>query len=141
MRRIPTLLHAVSLKPVLESFILMTSAAFALMLASPSPVQAQARDTTHCCTVVRVDTKRGIVTARETATGYTFSVEVKKRKVISALRIGDKVWADFGAKKVRLEAAGDSLCCAIVETPAGTALDTPSMTYEAMPFHHPHSWS
>ena len=74
-------------------------------------------DTVHCCTVVRVDSRRGIVTARETATGYTFNIEVKNRKHLAALKVGHKVWANFAAKKVRLEPAGDSLCCPILKTP------------------------
>lgn len=92
-------------------------AAGCMLLSMPQSIQAQAQDTTHCCTVVRIDVQRAIVIARETATGYTFRVEVKNRKHVAALKVGDKVWANFAAKKVRLEAAGDSLCCAIVTAP------------------------
>jgi hypothetical protein len=87
----------------------------AIALARPLPAQSQDAPV-HCCTVVRVDIKERIVTARETSTGYTFRIEVKNRKHIAAVKVGDKVWADFAARKVRLEAAGDSLCCPIVET-------------------------
>ena len=99
-------------------------------LAAGLEPSVQKADTTNCCTVVRVDARRGIVTARETATGYTFSVEVKNRKHLAALKLGDKVWANFAAKKVRLEAAGDSLCCLILKTqpPDGSAVSI-----------HPHS--
>jgi hypothetical protein len=87
-------------------------------VVSPGALPAQSREEpVHCCTVVRVDLKERIVTARETSTGYTFRIEVKNRKHLAATRVGDKVWADFAARKVRLEAAGDSLCCPIVETP------------------------
>ena len=94
----------------------------ALLVLSARPaagleLPAQQSDTANCCTVVRVDARRGIVTARETATGYTFSVEVKNKKQLAALKVGDKVWANFAAKKVRLEVAGDSLCCPILKTP------------------------
>jgi len=116
-----------------------------LMLVTTEAVQAQSRDTTHCCTVVRIDIQRGIVTARETATGYTFRVEVKKKKHLAALKVGDRVWANFAARKVRLEAAGNSLCCAILETPSPPdpptpitereQLDTKTRNHEERLFH------
>ena len=112
-----------------EAAIVLALLAFCPRLAAGLESSAQQPDTTNCCTVVRVDVRRGIVTARETATGYTFSVEVKNRKHLAALKVGNKVWANFAAKKVRLESAGDSLCCVILKTPP----DGPSASL------HPHS--
>lgn len=99
-----------------EVAIVAALLAFGPRAAAGLESRAQQPDTTNCCTVVRVDVRRRIVTARETATGYTFSVEVKNRKHVAALKVGDKVWANFAAKKVRLEAAGDTLCCPILKT-------------------------
>jgi hypothetical protein len=62
-----------------------------------------------------------VITAREMATGYTFRVEVKSKKLLTTLKVGDKVWANFSAKRVRLGAIGDSLCCAILDPPAAPA--------------------
>ena|ERR1051325_2905081 len=93
-------------------------ALLASLLIPLTGVRAQQRDTTPCCLVVRVDTAHAVITARETATGYTFRVEVRQKKVLAALKIGDKVWANFAVKKVRFSIAGDSLCCAILEPPA-----------------------
>ncbi len=107
----------------------MYGAGFTLPV-TPERVQAQARDTTHCCTVVRIDMPRGIIMARETATGYTFRVEVKKKKHLAALKVGDKVWANFAVRKVRLEAAGDSLCCAILEMPPPPDPPAPSVPFQ-----------
>ena len=101
------------------------------LFLTPDDVGAQTRDSVHCCTVVRVDAERGVITARETSTGYTFRIDVKNRKHRAAIKVGDKVWANFVVKKVRLEAAGDSLCCAIVET-AQTPLNP------AISIAHPH---
>ena len=118
--------------------ILTVCGALCLGVITPDRVWAQARDTTHCCTVVRIDAGRREVTARETATGYTFLVEVKNRKHLAAVRIGDKVWANFAVRKVRLEAAGDSLCCAIVQT---KELEPPAQGHEEVRFpvaSHPH---
>ena len=112
-----------------KAAIVLALLAFCPRAAASLELAAQQSDTTNCCTVVRVDARRGIVTARETATGYTFSIEVKNKKQLAALKVGDKVWANFAAKKVRLEAAGDSLCCPILKTPP----DGPSVPL------HPHS--
>ena len=87
-------------------------------LAGPAVAHAQQRDSVPCCTVVRIDTVRALVTARETATGYTFRVDVKTKKALAAIKVGDKVWASFATKRARFAAAGDTLCCAILETPS-----------------------
>lgn len=71
-----------------------------------------------CCGVVRIDIKSGIITVREKATGYTFRVEVKNRKHLLALKLGDKVWANFAVRTVRLEVAGGQPCCSILDPPA-----------------------
>jgi hypothetical protein len=113
-----------------RSLILAMYAVCGIVLVTPERVHSQRRATTHCCTVVRIDIRRGIVMARETATGYTFGVEVKNKKHLAALRVGDKVWANFAVRKVRLEAAGDSLCCAILETPPQPDPPAPSIPYQ-----------
>lgn len=113
-----------------RSLIVSLYGACCILLVTPERVQGQASDTTHCCTVVRIDIRRGIVMARETATGYTFGVEVKNKKHLAALKVGDKVWANFAARKARLAAAGDSLCCAILETPPPPDPPAPSIPYQ-----------
>lgn len=70
-----------------------------------------------CCTIVRIETPKSLVTARETATGFTFRFAVKTRRLLGALKIGQPVWADFAAKTVKLKATDAQPCCAIVETP------------------------
>ncbi len=67
-----------------------------------------------CCSIVRIDTTRSIVTARESATGFTFRFEVKGRRLLGRLKIGQPVWADFAGKTVKISAADKRACCAIV---------------------------
>lgn len=67
-----------------------------------------------CCTVVRLDSASTIVTARETATGYTFRFEVKSRRLRASLDVGDPVWADFANKRVKLNVTDEHQCCTIV---------------------------
>lgn len=93
------------------------------------PASAQSPDTSvilqdaplppSCCSVVRIDTTKAIVTARETATGYTFRFAVKTRRVLRALRIGQPIWPDFASNTVKLKPTDAAPCCGIVpqETP------------------------
>ncbi|HEY7566226.1 MAG TPA: hypothetical protein VH762_01535 [Gemmatimonadaceae bacterium] len=73
--------------------------------------------TPACCSIVRIEPSRSLVTARETATGFTFHFELKNRRRMASLKIGQPVWADFAAKTVKLKATDSTACCAIVETP------------------------
>jgi hypothetical protein len=100
----------------------------------PGIMFAQGRDSTKvplskqlpsavpaCCAIVRIESEKLLVTARETATGFTFRFSVKNRRVLGTLKIGQPVWADFTAKTVKLKATDAQACCAIVETPPAPA--------------------
>lgn len=86
--------------------------------------------TPACCAIVRIEPQRSTVTARETATGYTFRFEVKNRRMRARLKIGQPVWADFVAKAVKLKANDDQPCCAIVEAPPPAEPGTPGVPQE-----------
>jgi Cu/Ag efflux protein CusF len=70
--------------------------------------------------VVKIDAAVRIVTARETATGYTFRFAVKDRKLLASIKVGDPVFADFVAKTVKLRATDATPCCGIIPTPSPT---------------------
>jgi hypothetical protein len=107
--------------------VTIMSAIIGVCLAQPA--LAQARDTSvtaqgapaqpSCCSIVRIDTAHSIVTARETATGYTFRFEVKARRLRRTLKIGQPIWADFTTNTVKLRSTDATPCCGIVpqETP------------------------
>ena len=65
-----------------------------------------------CCGITALNTATGIVTAKELATGRMFRFEVKDAKLLGTLKVGQKVFADFGSSKVRIH-AGEP-CCAII---------------------------
>ena len=69
-----------------------------------------------CCLIVRIDPDRSLVTARETATGFTFRFTVKARRLLGTLKVGQPVWADFASRTVKLKADDATPCCAILET-------------------------
>lgn len=113
------------------------------LLVAPLIAHAQGRDTTGvtvtaCCLLVRLPSADGIVTARETATGFTFRFQVKDRRVRLALKVGQPVWADFAAKTVKLKATDAQPCCAIVSTPppqspAASALGSSAAVVDSPP--------
>ncbi len=67
---------------------------------------------TPCCGVTAIDARAGIATAREAATGRTFQFKVSDAKQLAKLKVGQKVYANFGTQKVSLD--GRTECCPIV---------------------------
>ena len=105
--------------------------------ALPHVVLSQSRDsvktpvdsvapaaTPACCSIVRIEPAALVVTARETATGFTFRFHVKNRRLLASLRVGQPVWADFVAKTVKLKAGDRTPCCNISDTPPGAAAES-----------------
>jgi len=86
--------------------------------ADTAAVRAQGRPSAvpepACCVIVRIDSQRVVVTARETATGFTFRFEPKTRRGLSSLKLGQPVWADFARNTVKLKARDTTACCAII---------------------------
>jgi len=65
-----------------------------------------------CCGITAFDAATGIVTAKELATGRVFRFEVKDATLLRSLKVGQKVFADFGTSKVRVH--GSEPCCNII---------------------------
>jgi Cu/Ag efflux protein CusF len=65
-----------------------------------------------CCAITALNAATGIVTAKEIATGRMFRFEVKDMKLLGSLKVGQKVFADFGSSKVRIH--GVEPCCGII---------------------------
>ena len=65
-----------------------------------------------CCAITAFDAATGIVTAKELATGRVFRFEVKDATLLRSLKVGQKVFADFGSSKVRINSAQP--CCNII---------------------------
>lgn len=75
-----------------------------------------------CCVVTAIDLTTGIVSGRETATGYTFKFIVyppghmapqDSASLVRHIAVGQKVWASLQGKGV--EVIYGKLCCAIIE--------------------------
>jgi Cu/Ag efflux protein CusF len=65
-----------------------------------------------CCGITAIDQATGVATAKETATGRVFRFEVRDAALLKSLKIGQKIFADFGSSKVRIH--GSEPCCNIV---------------------------
>jgi len=80
-----------------------------------------------CCLVTEVNAKSGIVTAKEKATGRTFSFTTNAA-VVRSIRLGSPVYANFASKQVSVD--GKSACCQIQSltpppsSPPGTSSPT-----------------
>src|SRR5579864_5660051 len=74
-------------------------------------VRAQA----PCCSITAIDTRTATVSAKVNATGAPFQFKVPEAKMLSGLKIGQVVYADFTAKRASLD--GKSACCVIIDLP------------------------
>lgn len=94
--------------------------------------------TPACCSIVRIEAAAAVVTARETATGFTFRFHIRSRRLLTSLKVGQPVWADFVAKTVKLKADDRTACCSISDTPPGAAQDplgSVEQVWDAAPLH------
>ena len=75
-----------------------------------------------CCVVTAIDLLTGIVSGRETATGYTFKFTVipgimsaqDSATLIRKITINQQVWASLQGKGVKV-VYSNPLCCRIIE--------------------------
>jgi hypothetical protein len=74
-----------------------------------------------CCAITALDAKTQTATAKETKTGRTFQFKVADTKVLSTLKVGQPVHADFKTMKVSLNPDGAQPCCAVVNLRAPTS--------------------
>jgi Cu/Ag efflux protein CusF len=107
-----------------------------IALVAPTSAHAQSRDTAQardrpstgrtpaadpaepCCNVVGISAEQGIVTARETATGYTFRFHVRDQATLAGIKVGDAVWANLTAGTVKLRRNDSEPCCSVMAAPA-----------------------
>jgi Cu/Ag efflux protein CusF len=79
-----------------------------------------------CCGITAIDTNTEVVTAKVNATGKAFEFKVADSALLSSLKVGQGVYANFGASQVSVD--GGAPCCSIVSAAAapataGTATD------------------
>jgi len=87
--------------------------------ARPGPAPPRA-----CCTITGVDPQKGLVTARDNATGRSFTFALRDQKVFKGLRRGQPVHAHFGSRQVSLD--GLRPCCPMSESSEASAPGIPN---------------
>jgi hypothetical protein len=78
---------------------------------------------TPCCTIAGLDTKNGLASGRETATGRTFQFKFGAAQ-LKALHVGSPIYANVAKKQASLD--GALPCCSIVGISGGKR--TPGFT-------------
>lgn len=75
-----------------------------------------------CCTVTAIDARSGVITAKESATGRSFTFRLRDLNALRMLRVGQPVFANFAASEVSLDgkSAGGQI---IGVAPAGGVAD------------------
>jgi hypothetical protein len=82
---------------------------------------AESRAVTPCCAIIEIGTS-GHVTARDMTTSRTLEFRVADRWLLSSLKVGQPVHADFTTMQVSVQPDGGAPCCAILSaSPAATA--------------------
>jgi pimeloyl-ACP methyl ester carboxylesterase len=79
-----------------------------LLLLVPSTATASPA----CCNVTAIDSHSGVVTAKDNASGRTFTFQVTNASQLSSLRVGAPIFANFQTKQISLD--GRSACCVMV---------------------------
>lgn len=106
----------------------LATAALALALAGPAAAQrpapvprpGPAPRPAACCDVVGIDARTGVVSAKVNASDEVFEFKVADARTLNALRVGQRVHADFARKEVSLD--GRTPCCTITSGPQGAAV-------------------
>ena len=96
-----------------------------LAVAPAAGMEAQDPDGgAPCCAVTGIDTRRGVVTAQEAATGHRFRFEVPDQRILRGLTVGQKLWADFATGRVTTDTVRGP-CCRILGAAAAPGLPDP----------------
>jgi hypothetical protein len=107
--------------------LFMTLAAIGLGAA---PLACSAKPN-PCCEITSID-MNGRVTAQELVGAQrAFQFQVDDKALLGALRIGQKIWADFGTQKVSVNGAGP--CCNIVSGTGSKAVTPAPAESQATP--------
>lgn len=95
----------------------------ALALAA-FPSSATAQPARACCTITAIDTRGGVVSARETASGRVFEFKARNAALLGSLRVGQAVQANFATNQVSLD--GRTVCCTVTKPPASSVVIRPN---------------
>jgi Cu/Ag efflux protein CusF len=80
-------------------------------------VRNAAKPSEPCCAITSIDAATGVVTAKAKSTGQSFQFKVADAALLSSLKTGQAVYANFKTQQVSVD--GLEPCCQIVSTATG----------------------
>ena len=92
----------------------MALGAAPIFLLTPGAMVRFAHAADPCCSITAIDANSQTVTAKEMKTGRTFQFKVADMKILSSLKVGQAVHADFKTNKVSVNPDGIQPCCSVV---------------------------
>ena len=84
----------------MQRWVLLLGMALIIEASIAVSVPPEVSAATPCCSITAIDTKTGIVTAKDTATGETFEFKLGNAAQIGNIKIGDQVSTDFQTREV-----------------------------------------
>lgn len=86
--------------------------------------EASAQPPRACCSITAIDARANVISARESATGNAFEFTARNRALLSQIRVGQAVHANFATQRVSLD--GRTVCCTITKAPAPSVAPRPA---------------
>ena len=103
---------------------------------APAPVSTPGSDIpAACCDISAIDKAKGVVSARERASGRVVEFKVSNAEQLQKLQVGQAVHANFDAKQVSLD--GKTMCCTITSVAAAPATASRTPAPQGMPGQGP----
>ena len=93
-----------------------------------------------CCSVTVIDSRTGVVTAKENANGRMFEFRATNAALLATFHPGSPVYANFSAKQVSLD--GKTACCPIIRIGAspGEKIPADTLAHSAAAARCPQPW-
>lgn len=83
-----------------QRWVLVSGMALIVGTSIAFSVPSEASAATPCCSITAIDTKTGIVSAKDTATGETIEFRLVDAAQIRNIKIGDQVSTDSNTREV-----------------------------------------
>ncbi|MCC7133545.1 MAG: hypothetical protein IT352_12885 [Gemmatimonadales bacterium] len=98
---------------------------FPALVAALAFANAQPRVQLTCCfQITAIDTRTGLISATNSATGTSLQFQIRDRQVLARTRVQQRVYADLAARQVSLD--GRVVCCSVIGTPRVVAATPPT---------------
>ena len=84
----------------MQGWVLVLGMALLIGASTAVSIPPEVSAATPCCSITSIDTKTGIVTAKDTTTGETIEFRLGDAAQVKNIKIGDQVSADSRTREV-----------------------------------------